>query len=366
MLTGGVCTAIAAIIIAWAAAPTKVEMARVDTHAFETYVQSSASVKAETSTVSAAVSGIIDHVYARKGYQVALGGTLVDMNDTEAQMQYQQAQLAYEMEEKSLLVQKEQAIRQARQAALLSAQAGSMDLAEFNAAVGTTLLSQYLNEEDISQQLLGEERLEAARLSLEAAQAALDLYVYKAAVAGRVTEVYVSAGQVVSAGTPLMKIARGNTTYLEAELSDNQAVCLVEGMQVEINSGVVDETPQYGTITSIENVTGETALGSTSKTTIKIQPEEESAFDRYGAKWNISILTQRKEARAVPLSAVFQQGNGLYVYEVINGRAQAVSVETGSIDGDYVEILSDLAHDARIITRPDTIKQGARVVEVDE
>ncbi|MDD4796694.1 MAG: biotin/lipoyl-binding protein [Eubacteriales bacterium] len=366
LVAGGGVLVVAAMVIGALALPTQVRVARVQHHTFETYVQSDASVRAETGTVSAAVAGRVTQVYIKKGTQVALGTTLVALDDTEANLKHQQAQLAYEMERKSQQAQKEQAIRQARQATLLSAQAGSMDLEQFNSAVGTTLLSQYLSDEQIAQQLLGEERLKVAALTLQAAADLLELYTYRAPTPGRVTEVYVSAGQVVAAGTPLMKIAKGDTTYLQAELSDSQAAGLVEGMRVEIYSGIVDEVPQYGTVTAIETTTGETVLGSTSKTTVRIQPDQEGDFDRYGAKWNISILTQRKEALAVPLSAVFQQGNSLYVYETINGRTQAVPVETGSIDGEYVEIRSTLTHDAAVVIHPETVKAGARVVATYE
>jgi HlyD family secretion protein len=51
-----------------------------------------------------------------------------------------------------------------------------------------------------------------------------------------------------------------------------------------------------------------------------------------------SVLIERSEVRALPVSAITQIGNQTYCYLMVNGKAVRTSVQTGVSDGSWVEV----------------------------
>src|SRR5262249_14210789 len=59
-----------------------------------------------------------------------------------------------------------------------------------------------------------------------------------------------------------------------------------------------------------------------------------------------SGVTERRDVRAVPLSAVTQMGNQTYCYLAVNGKAVRTPVRTGVSNGSWIEVTGKLVRSA--------------------
>ena len=78
-------------------------------------------------------------------------------------------------------------------------------------------------------------------------------------------------------------------------------------------------------------------------------------------------LDRRQGVVAAPVDAVVNQGDETFVYVVEDDRARRRPVETGILDGSWVEIVSGLeAGETVIVTGQENLFDGARVRPVGE
>jgi hypothetical protein len=71
-----------------------------------------------------------------------------------------------------------------------------------------------------------------------------------------------------------------------------------------------------------------------------------------------SVLIERADVRAVPVSAVTQIGNQTYCYLVLEGKAVRTPVQSGVTDGTWVEVAGKRGHD--LLNRCKRIPNGTR------
>jgi hypothetical protein len=60
-----------------------------------------------------------------------------------------------------------------------------------------------------------------------------------------------------------------------------------------------------------------------------------------------SVFIERRDVRALPVSAVTQIGNQTYCYLAVNGKALRTPVQTGISDGTWIEVTGKLVRSAR-------------------
>ena len=87
---------------------------------------------------------------------------------------------------------------------------------------------------------------------------------------------------------------------------------------------------------------------------------------RPGMMMRVSVHQGRRQSLAVPEAAVQYEGQGAFVYRIVRAEtgatAQRVEVQTGAVEGGYVEIVSGLANNDRIVASGlNRIQPGAPV-----
>src|SRR5690606_33776873 len=74
---------------------------------------------------------------------------------------------------------------------------------------------------------------------------------------------------------------------------------------------------------------------------------------RPGMMMRVAVQQGRRQSLAVPEAAVQYEGQGAFVYRIARGEkgstAQRVEVQTGAVEGGYVEIVSGLANNDHIV-----------------
>ena len=87
---------------------------------------------------------------------------------------------------------------------------------------------------------------------------------------------------------------------------------------------------------------------------------------RPGMMMRVAVQQGRRQSLAVPEAAVQYEGQGAFVYRIARGEkgstAQRVEVQTGAVEGGYVEIVSGLANNDHIVASGlNRIQPGAPV-----
>ena len=182
----------------------------------------------------------------------------------------------------------------------------------------------------------------------------LDFYQMRAPAAGQVVEVYVRAGAVVGAGTPLFLLAAPGL-LVEAEVLAQDAPALAPGQKVLISGEVLRGGVLTGQVSRIHPraVEKTSELGVVQRRVpIEIVPDQEEAKMCPGYPVEVEIITAETSGLAVPREAVFSLDGRDYVFTIKNGRAALTPVETGLEGEDYLEVLTGLKTGDTVIINP--------------
>jgi hypothetical protein len=158
----------------------------------------------------------------------------------------------------------------------------------------------------------------------------------------RLGQVFVKAGQVIPAGTPLFSLTEVNLT-VTLDISAADRTKLKVGQPVTVQVQGADQSAD-GVITELDDFI--TTDSKTQKQTYngKVQVRGNlGAAD--GTPVTVKVVTQeRLGALTVPIAAVKQNGDGKDVVRVIDlahgGKIREVRVVTGLTEGSYIEVKS--------------------------
>jgi HlyD family secretion protein len=195
----------------------------------------------------------------------------------------------------------------------------------------------------------------------------------RAPVAGRVLRVAQASEAVVPFGTPLLELGDLSTLEVVAELLTADAMQAQPGSPVVITRW--GGPPLQGRVRRVEpaGFTKISALG-VEEQRVRVLIDIASPPDAWrrlgvGYRVNVRIVTLAVErALTVPVSAVFpipkgkEQGSGMAVYTVVDGRARLVPVQLGGRNDAQAWVRSGLDAGANVIIYPAaTIADGVRV-----
>ena len=190
-----------------------------------------------------------------------------------------------------------------------------------------------------------EARLNTAIASRDAARVQRDFTVVRAPVAGVVSARSVQPGQVVGAGTELLRLIRDGRLEWRAELAEDDLLRVDAGTPVRVEapgSGMVE-----GTVRTVSP-----GLDAQSRTgTVYVDLPEPGAL-RAGMFAQGRLALGRAQALLVPGESVVRRDGRAYVFIVDGeGRVRERGVVTGGAHGDMVEVRDGLAQGDRVVAR---------------
>lgn len=187
-------------------------------------------------------------------------------------------------------------------------------------------------------------RVSTARAALDAAQLRRDFAQLRAPDDGIVSKRLVQPGQVVAAGTELLRLIRDGRLEWRAELAEAELAQVSEGDPIVIatRNGAVE-----GRVRAVSpGVDAQTRTG----TVYADLPEPEGL--QVGAYVEGRILVGAAKARVLPASAIVVRDGNNYVFTVDEkNTARRIRVRTGTRTQGVVEILDGLRTGARVIDR---------------
>lgn len=212
-------------------------------------------------------------------------------------------------------------------------------------------------------------QIEAQKTAVSQLEDQISKCLVTAAQAGIVTKLPVKDMSVIQAGETAAVLGGLEETSVEADVLTNVAPHIKEGTPVKVTLKLKGRDEVYsGSVSRVYDYAekGTSSLGLNEyRVHVKIamdEPEALSGKEGYGVNVDF-LLYQRESCLTVPSDAVFESDGQSYVYQISNGLAVKVPVETEYETGIRTVIVSGLSEGDPVIKKADEegIYEGARV-----
>lgn len=193
-----------------------------------------------------------------------------------------------------------------------------------------------------------EAALKATAASAGLARNQADYTTLRADRAGVVAAILAEAGQVVSAGQPVLRLAPDGEREVAIAVPESHLANLRIGATAEITLPAAGGAPLAGRLRELSPVADPASHTYAARVTL-IQPAPEVAL---GMTARVRFIADGKsEGLLVPLSAIFQQGKGTAVWIVAADRTVSLRpVEVAEYRDDGAVVTSGLAAGERIVS----------------
>jgi membrane fusion protein (multidrug efflux system) len=186
-----------------------------------------------------------------------------------------------------------------------------------------------------------------ARAQAAEANASIGDRVVRAPFGGWASLRMISAGAVVSAGTPIATISDISEIKLDLPVPETLLSTLASGQSIEARAAAFPAESFRGRIATIDPVV-DPATRSVMVRAILPNPDGRL---KPGMLVTVTIESAPRVARAVPELAVVSQGDNRYVFVVGPGsKAQRVAVKTGIRDRGMIELVDGLKPGQKVIS----------------
>ncbi|NJC42684.1 membrane fusion protein (multidrug efflux system) [Brevundimonas alba] len=191
--------------------------------------------------------------------------------------------------------------------------------------------------------------LQTARASLTAAQARRGDRVIRAPFAGVLGLSSVTAGTLINPGAVITTLDDIDVVRVDFPVPERYLGVLRQGTSITATADAFGEQSFGGRIALIDTRVNEQTRSATARAEI---PNPGGRI-RPGMLVRVAVQQGVRIAPAVPEAAVQYEGDGAFVYRIARGErgstAQRVEVETGAVEGGFVEIVSGLNAGDRVV-----------------
>ena len=254
-----------------------------------------------------------------------------------------------------------------RQADATVAQArADLDMARSNARRGEQLAERKLiAAQDLDTLRATEQAAQAreqnARAARDHAKLQLDFSTLTAPHDGVISYRMVQPGQVVMAGTELLKLIRDSRLEWRAELPEKDLIRVAPGMTVDVLGP--DGVRIEGRVRAVSP-----ALDAASRTGIAYVDLPAPGALKAGMYASGEFAIGASPARTVPVDAIVERDGYRYVFVLgDDDRVRQQRVETGARDGDVVAVLSGIEDGQQVVVKgAGFLSDGDRVKVVED
>lgn len=295
-------------------------------------------------TVSPKISGKIEALFADEGSKVEKGMLICKLEDSDYLLQVKQLEAALEVA-KTNYEHNEQELNRMRE--LLNQ--------------GAISIQQYQQIETAYK--VSSAQLTQAKAALDLAREQLEKTKIYSPLSGHVSKKLVEVGEIVSPQVPLFKIVDLSNVKIEVAVPEEHITKVKHGQSVEIQLDAYPNRIFTGKITEISPTVDRIARTFQ----VKIIVPNQGALIKPGMFARVRIITERhKNVLLVPVSAVINRNDKEIVFVVSeNGIAREREVKTGISDENYIEIISGIKSDEKVIIEGNyTLTDGAHIREI--
>lgn len=194
-----------------------------------------------------------------------------------------------------------------------------------------------------------ETELESARASLVASEARAGDRTIRAPFAGVLGLSTVTPGTLVNPGAVIATLDDIDVVRVDFPIPERYLAVLRAGTPITATIDAYGDEVFTGRIALIDTRVNE----ATRSVTARAEIPNPGTRIRPGMAVRVAVQQGLRQGIAVPEAAVQYEGDGAFVYRIANGErgttAQRVVVETGAVEGGFVEILSGLTNGDRVV-----------------
>lgn len=194
-----------------------------------------------------------------------------------------------------------------------------------------------------------ETSLATARASLAAAEARRGDRVIRAPFAGTLGLSTVTAGTLISPGAVIATLDDTSVIRVDFPVPERYLGVLRSGLAITATADAYGDEQFSGRIALIDTRINET----TRAVTARAEFPNPGGRIRPGMLMRVGIQQGLRQSASVPESAIQYEGDGAFVYRIAAGErgstAQRVTVETGAVENGFVEIVSGINANERVV-----------------
>jgi membrane fusion protein (multidrug efflux system) len=191
--------------------------------------------------------------------------------------------------------------------------------------------------------------LETAQASLSAAEARRGDRMIRAPFAGTLGLSSVTPGTLISPGAVIATLDDTSVIRVDFPVPERYLALLRQGLPIVATADAYGSEQFSGRIALIDTRINET----TRAVTARAEFPNPGGRIRPGMLMRVGIQQGQRQTPSVPESAIQYEGDGAFVYRIAPGErgstAQRVTVETGAVENGFVEIVSGLAANDRVV-----------------
>ncbi len=309
----------------------RVKVEEVSRGRFEHFVEITGTVTSEQNImISAEANGRITSIKVKEGEKVSKGQVLIAIDNEAEQRQLEEAQAVY-------------------------------DLAKTTYEKRKNLWDQSIGSE--INYLQAKNNFETANSRLEQARKRFESTLITSPINGNVDNIEVNLGEMISMGTPAIRVVDVNNVDIEAELSENYLTSVRKGDSVKVTIPAVgyERMSEVRFVSQVINPNNRSFL-------IKVAIDNENGLIKPNILANMMIRDYANDtAVVVPSRAIGKDLRGDFVFVATadeNGvkRAQKHYVQRGTSFGAETEIISGVDEGDQIITAgSEEVNQNAAI-----
>ena len=194
-----------------------------------------------------------------------------------------------------------------------------------------------------------ETALETAQASLSAAEARRGDRMIRAPFAGTLGLSTVTAGTLISPGAVIATLDDTSIIRVDFPVPERYLGVLRQGLPIVATADAYGAEQFSGRIALIDTRINET----TRAVTARAEFPNPGGRIRPGMLMRVGIQQGQRQTPSVPESAIQYEGDGAFVYRIAAGErgstAQRVTVETGAVENGFVEIITGLSANDRVV-----------------
>ncbi len=194
-----------------------------------------------------------------------------------------------------------------------------------------------------------ETALATARASLAAAEARRGDRMIRAPFAGVLGLTTVTAGTLINPGAVIATLDDTDVIRVDFPVPERYLGVLRTGLPLTATADAFGGEAFQGRIALIDTRINET----TRAVTARAEFPNPGGRIRPGMLMRVAVAQGQRQSAAVPEAAIQYEGQGAFVYRIARGEkgstAQRVEVETGAVEGGFVEIVSGLSVGDKVV-----------------
>lgn len=212
----------------------------------------------------------------------------------------------------------------------------------------------------IAQRELEEARVKQAQSVVDRAELALEDSNIYASMSGYVGERFVDIGDLAKPDVPLLRIVSFDKVQTVVHVVEKDYPRVEIGQDATIQVDAFPRQEFYGKVIRKAPVLNP----NTRTAAVQIEIPNKDRRLKPGMHARVSLVFQRRKAIVLPVAALVEQNDRPMVFVVENDppTIQKQEVVTGINDGEFVEILSGLAADDRVVTLGNHLIKSGQVV----